>query len=771
MAQLINASQCTVCFARQLAGWLIYLVFIAASLLGGTITVAHAQSGTSQDAEALLEMAWQFESRADYSGASDTYRKYLLLRPPKSAAKRNARLKLPVLQEAALYGPSAELDLFLSALNSRAAGDTTSALALLDRITTNYPVSHYYDDALYLKAYIELMDNYDFNRAHNTLQSLRFADPKSRYYDTALYAEAIAQEQLGNRHLSISKLKELRERHSILSVAGLHFPRDTFTSRLWFDRASDRLQYLEQYPNQASSLVSMRPHGENGYQWRAVVSVNSNDMILLLNQSLVTKGTKTVSGQGKTIDTTDTNAFAGIVEGEPDSWVRITLAENNLRGMISAYGERIRLVPTETGGSLSEINPLLLGDIDGYISDEPDHVLYPPTEKTAFDDYLRNIRVADSINFEEGTVGLTASIGVVIDSKFNAYHGGRGAEEAKSILNTVDGIFREQFGLALHLDTIIVIDSADDPMNLGSVTMETMMRNFSSYRKTSADLGLDISMATLFSGNKNSDSALGLAWIGSACRTDGYDVSVVSPYRLADLLSTHEIGHTLGAQHDSDTSCAGNSSHIMWPYLSSSTKKEFSGCSKDSVRQMLVNGNCFIETLDISVNLVVSESYIEAAVVNNDISRNSGASSLTITSPGLQSVKNVPSNCEYSSLNLVCQIGALPPGGTANIELELQTNLADDDMVTAIAKPIGYMDSEPDNNSVTGDKFGNLHTVTGSSINSDPGSPDGARSSSGEASAGSSDWQTLFALFWLLLLSTVYRARKPVHKTAHLLNR
>jgi len=122
-------------------------------------------------------------------------------------------------------------------------------------------------------------------------------------------------------------------------------------------------------------------------------------------------------------------------------------------------------------------------------------------------------------------------VGVVIDSKYNNYYSGRGAEEALSILNTTDGLFREELGIALKIETVVVIDnSANDPMNLGNVTMEDMMRNFRDYRLVSPDLGSGIGLATLFSGNKNTDSALGLAWIGSACRTDGYDVSVVTPY-------------------------------------------------------------------------------------------------------------------------------------------------------------------------------------------------------------------------------------------------
>ncbi len=742
---MLNAIFCTACRT---------LLLLLTVVLGNQAAVAQVANS-----DTLLETAWRLESQSDYAGAAETYRAYLLTRPGKSAASRNARLKLPVLQEAVHYGNSIELDLYLSALNSRATGDTGSALALLQRIILNHPHSNYYDDALYLKAYIEMMDNYDFQRAHNTLQSLRYAHPDSRYYDTALYSEAIAQEQLGNRQLAISKLQELRERHTSISIGGLQIARDTFSARLWFDRSNERLKYLQQHQQQASSLISMQPHGQQGYQWRAVISVDGQDMALLLNQSLVTKDTRVISGEGTNIDSTETNAFAGQVEGEPESWARITLSENNLRGMISVYGERYRLTPTETGGTLSEINPLLLGDIDGNISEQQDHVLYPPKAENELDKYLRGIRVVDGLNFDEGTVGLTASIGVVIDSKFNSYHGGRGAEEAKSILNTVDGIFREQFGLALHIDTIIVIDSENDPMNLGSVTMETMMRNFSSYRKASPELGNDISMATLFSGNKNNDSALGLAWIGSACRTDGYDVSVVSPYRLADLLSTHEIGHTLGAQHDSDTSCASNSSHIMWPYLSGSTQREFSGCSRDSVRQIMANGSCFIETMDISTGLVVSNTYAEASVVNNDTTRTSSGANLTLKSDALSDLASVPDNCSYSSLNLECRIGQLAPGGSANFALEFTRPLTESETITAIAKPVGFMDSEPDNNSISGDIHGNLHTIAGGTINGNPGAPSGATPASSSGSEAAGSLRTIDLMMLLIVLLAVFRKK------------
>lgn len=725
-------------------------------------SLCFSQTGNQQDHAAQLQQAWALESAGDYHGAALAYREYLLSRPPKSAERRHVKLKLPVLQEAVSHGAGPALDLYLSAMNARAATDIDSALSLLTRLVYEYPQSTLVDDARYLHAYITMMDNFDFTSAHDQLQSLRFDFPQSRYYDTALYSEAIAQEQLGNRHLATSKLSELRDRHTGVAMAGIAWPADNTLSRLWFERSDSRLKYLQNHHKTASSLVSLEPYAEQGFSWRAVVSIDGHDMTLFLNKSEVTADTKVMGSDGAPLPHTVSTAFSGRVEGEPDSWARVTIHNNNLRGMISVHGERLRLQPEDTGGTLSDFHPLLLGDIDGNESQEQDKVLYPPKSEDNLDAYIRSIKLSAAPAFEQGTVALTALIGVVIDSKFNNYYGGRGADEAIAIINTTDGIFREQFGLALRIEPApIVIEAKNDPMNLGSVSMETMMRNFSEYRKTNPVLSGDIAMATLFSGNKNNDSALGLAWIGSACRTDGYDVSVVSPYRMADLLSTHEIGHTLGAQHDSDTACADNSRHIMWPYLSSNTERVFSGCSKDSVQTVLANGSCFIDTLDIAVDMNIDKTMAEIYVSNYDPIRNTSGSTLAISGSVLSDLQQHPDYCHLSGATLQCTIGVVEPGDTHDIPLQFSRVLEDEDTLKATVTPIGFLDSDLNNNGMRGTLYGT--EMISMNTNNFVDRPTGARPANNiEAGGVVTAVDILFLLLLLLGLSNTQCIRQRI---------
>ena len=460
------------------------------------------------------------------------------------------------------------------------------------------------------------------------------------------------------------------------------------------------------------------------------------------------------------LDTT-VNAYAGIVAGEPDSWARITLDNQNARGTISVNGENHELLPVTTGGSLSDFHTLLLGDIDGNESESPDHALIPPKSEDKLYNYLRTIKQADT-QLTDGAVNQVAMIGVVIDSKYNDYYAGRGADEALTILNSTDGLFREQLGIALMVDTVVVIDNpATDPMNLGNVTMETMMRNFRDYRMESPNLGSDIGLATLFSGNKNSDSALGLAWIGSACRTDGYDVSVVTPYKFPSLLSTHEIGHTMGAPHDSDTTCASQNQHIMWPFLSSSSGRTFSTCSKNAVNEVMAANYCHVDAMDLSVTLAdVSADALSLSVSNEETQRSTPDAIITISGPGVGSATAVGNCSSVSSDKLQCYLGTLKPLDSSQINLNFQNSLSDSDQVAVTVAGVGFIDVSTHNNSFQTDVYGNLSAYTASNASnsislSDSGYP--STDTNAIASAKGAGRITPATAVMLLLLLAVRR--------------
>ncbi len=687
-------------------------------------------------ANSLIETARQFEERGNYRSAVATYQQYLSESPAKSAATRLARIKLPVLQETIRYGLDTEVVPFLAALDARAIGLTDDALDLLQQMINTNAGGHLMDDAIFMSAYVTLMDHYNFAKAGDTLQQLIEEYPDSPYIDTSLYSIAIVNEQQGDVEAAIATLTRLRDRHNSLTIAGMSWAKDSYLSRFWFERADNRIRHLEEHKKQASQLISIEQAVGNGYQYQAVVQTDGREFTLLLNENQLTTAVSIVNDRGTPIAPADVTTYKGKVQGLDNSWARISIDNGNLRGLIALQNEQIRLRPKTTGGSLADFHPLLLGDIDGNQAAEQDQVLYPPAlgSLTAPGSSSNNLGSLDigglessqnilpgndrsiksfDIGAANNGVSKVARIGVVVDSKFNNYFAGRGVDEALSILNSSDGIFRQQIGLALSVAKVILIEDTDiDPMNLGSVTMETMMRNFREYRMDSSEFAAaDIGLATLFSGNKNSDSALGLAWIGSVCRSDGFDVSVVSPYSLAELLSTHEIGHTLGAPHDSDTACASQTSNIMWPFLSSGTQQQFSSCSKDSVQSLMAASSCHVDAIDLEVAVdQLSDTEVQVSLTNLNASLTASGVQLAVESS--VATDQPPAGCSQSSrAEIDCRVSSLDPYETASFQIELSQPLMGSETFLAQAALQSAIDVEISNNAIELDANGNSTPV------------------------------------------------------------
>ncbi len=659
-----------------------------------------------------LESARTLEQSGDYSGALDAYRNWLGSEDAHGAEKRYVKIRMPVLEEAKKLGSGPDLDLYLGALSARASDDIPTALDKLESILSDYPDSRLRDDSRYLIGYIKMMDEFDFAAASESMQQLQSNYPDSRYFDTALYSQAIAQEQLGDNDKAAQLFGALRDRHTTLSIKrfDLFWPRDTLGSRYWFDRSDDRLKRIEHARLNSAKLVERSPTGDDAYPWRLTISASGEQHVLRVKPSSILQDTDMSDDARAALQNAGLETLEGIIEGEPDSWARVTLQGDAVSGVLSVQGQRVPLIAAATAGTLSDYNTLLRSDIHGNAASLQDDAHGAPPETNAIDSYLRSIRQHDADDVQAGGVTHVARVGVVIDSQYNDYHGGRGFQEALSILNTTDGIFREELGIALHIETVVVIaDRNNDDMNIGRVEMVDMMRNFRDYRLRDAVLSnSDIGLATLFSGNKNSDEPLGLAWIGTACRTDGYDVSVVTPFSEPVLLSTHELAHTLGANHDFSTSC-GEGRNLMSRHLSGAIDQTFSSCSKQEISTLLANTSCHSDAIDLAVDFgAITPEEFQVSVLNTDMVRSVPAANLRVEMSDIANA-DFPDNCSATSNDsLLCEFGAIGSIDNQQVTISLPATIDTSASVTAFAEPVGYHDIQSDNNAKIADLFGSV---------------------------------------------------------------
>jgi len=503
--------------------------------------------------------------------------------------------RIAVLQEADDAGNV--LGHYLGALDKRDAGDVDGALSALDFILHQYKDSSLNDDTLYLKAYVQIMDRYDFAAARSTLAILQQTHPESSYQDSADYLDAIALEQMGETAGAQAGLEALRDRHTALSLPfGFSWPAGNVLSRYWYDRADRRLSIIEKSNANASQVRSTQKLDDSD-SLQIQVNVDGVDLEYQLTPSPLTRQTDWVDGVLQDRSPPAAGVFVGKVVGDDDSWVRAVIDDDSISGIAHAFGQSYTMQPGTLIGTLDYYQPrsakLRAAGIADSVSTEIElqlDAINAPIGPTA-----RTTRVSTKASDLR-----VVPVSIVIDAEFDRYHGGNGLVIALNQLNVADGIYR-RFGIALAVDEVQVFGDNDvNPMHAGGAPLETILNSFRDYRMTNRTLFSGSALTYLFTGKQRTDRTLGLAWIDTLCRTDGYDVGVTTPSAIGDVLLTHELGHSLGSQHDSDTSCNRDTTKIMWPNISTRTQIEFSDCSSNMLSGAR-NKACLVDAVDLAL--------------------------------------------------------------------------------------------------------------------------------------------------------------------------
>ena len=301
--------------------------------------------------------------------------------------------------------------------------------------------------------------------------------------------------------------------------------------------------------------------------------------------------------------------FRGRVEGDPDSWVRLTLRGGALAGVVTTSDEMYFLEPAARffgAGAASETLAYRLSDVDT-------SALETGCGARQLDSFQRprkgpRMILRDTLEAAGGVAAATslkrAQIGLIADYEYfnKPIHGASSAADMLEILNNVDGIYQSELGVTVQAGPTVVFTTSDDPFT--AATMLDLLDQVGHWKDANDDSpgqpmwGSDL--AHLFTGRDLSGGVIGIAYIGSLCDSFagvGVDEDFTPTASLLTLLLAHEMGHNFGAPHDNEqnppSACGSEPGiYIMNPSLSPSLQQKFSPCSKSQIAPKVTAAGC-----------------------------------------------------------------------------------------------------------------------------------------------------------------------------------
>ncbi len=390
------------------------------------------------------------------------------------------------------------------------------------------------------------------------------------------------------------------------------------------------------------------------------------------------------------IGDTEFMLYKGIIKGNTNSWVRLTISD---KGMNGAYYDgtsiqfieqvkniRDDLVDQDLLSNLPEQSDALVifnaSDIQHSGVCGLDH-----SNQAGLTGFNYQAFVDELVDLTSAAANKNIDVAIVSDTEFNAATGGAGLNTMLSEMNIVDGIFSEQLGLQLTVDSAAALT---DNANMTSTNAETLLGQLGVYANT--QIG-NPGLAHLFTGKDLNGSTIGIAYVGAACTSFG--IGVTQRFgSLTALVAAHEFGHNMGAPHDNQngSACAGTPGNfLMNPSINGSDT--FSNCSITQMQNYIQRASCIADivlqapeiTSDPNLVATVGESYqydnngkLEASG-DGDItfSLDFGPAGMTVTSDG--SVSWTPTDAQSGTQSVQFSANSDVGSDTQAFDIEVES--------------------------------------------------------------------------------------------------
>jgi len=299
-------------------------------------------------------------------------------------------------------------------------------------------------------------------------------------------------------------------------------------------------------------------------------------------------------------------------------------------------------------------------------------------------------------NAAEAVVTDQLELSIIVDSALQAKFAPPPSEELPvtllSAFNTAGGIFDSQVNLLLVASEYRYIGAASDPFT--SNDAGTLLDQLSEFRRNTPAVAAK-GIAHLFTGRTSADNTIGIAVLGGVCDVD-QGVSLTFEQNgsstIDGLIMAHEVGHNLGADHDTEACGVGL---LMWPEFSMSST--LSQCALDSIRPVIAQARNACVTRAQYADASVAIDTTGPEKINGElftfavIPRSVGTVALTNVTVNIGisqfltvNTASVPGgSCSFAATQVTCTIPSIAPGADPRIQIKVTSPYANSTDVSA----------------------------------------------------------------------------------------
>ena len=453
-----------------------------------------------------------------------------------------------------------------------------------------------------------------------------------------------------------------------------------------------------QWRNTADDSVQQKP-GAGAPSTLSFEALDQGFVIRLSPNRILTRQLSLQSGQSVEV-------FRGIIDGMPNGWARLTVADGLPQGLIWTGSDWLGLdvLEGQTAPSLYRLSDVAIAP-GAFGCDDATHL------QTAHD-LVTFAKPALPLSPAEA-VGATQEIqiGTVGDEEFAAENGSAANAESAIIarMNIADGIFSEQVGVQLTVANVQIFNSGNDPFT--DVTeARDLLDEITSFRSGSSQQR-SFGLTHLFTGRDLEGNTVGIAWRRALC-SSRFGAGLTQATRtstLDSLILAHELGHNFGAVHDADPDevCADTpDDFLMAARLNNSST--FSQCSLDTMASHISQVSCLsaISQSDVEITaelpartVLLSDTFESRFAITNTGANVENDVTVAIAIPAAVSVSNASSTsgvCTTGAGSVDCTLGSLAIGAGATVTVNAEAQSTG--LATFAGTVSAPQDANPNNN-------------------------------------------------------------------------